>query len=478
MNRLFSLAFFALSMPAMAGEPLLIPDFTPGTTSEFSLAFMLKDQAITELNKDGNIILTTEAVRPIVGSQLDACADVDWCPYAPLQQIPARVAMVVKVKRDAGRNNALFAEVTFYEQGDPTPMDTWEHQIVPGQEDQFARELRIRVQDLLSLLGPAPADDLMKAVALVNALNNPKPVEPVGPVTPVGPITQPVRPVTPPVGPTNPPVGPPVSGDLDVDYDSDPLASLLEGTDVDAKHVAGSEKHFRKSRLDARDWMFKASPHAGRVIVEVRGGYGIGDVSRSADVRVDLDSAGNKTSYWFQEGPEASQAPRGGLAIGYAPLTFLDITAAFSMQYGQKSITTGWTQNGGGGQNFARASVNAVQGDVLGRLRFIVPTGPVKPYAFAGGGVRFWDGYEIQGDDIDYDEPPGGYMFSGLGGAGLMFDAAPIVGFFVEGAYTQHVGVRAANAQKSDGAAPSVLPPAAAWNSYTIAIEGGIQFRL
>jgi hypothetical protein len=106
---LFGLATL-LPAVAAAGEPLLVPDFTPASTSEFSLAFLLQDRVIASLEGAGHVVLTSDVVRPRVGAVVDACADTPACPIEPLRALPARVAVVVRIER---RDAALIGLVTF-----------------------------------------------------------------------------------------------------------------------------------------------------------------------------------------------------------------------------------------------------------------------------------------------------------------------------------------------------------------------------
>ncbi|MBT3220151.1 MAG: hypothetical protein HN348_13770 [Proteobacteria bacterium] len=261
---------------------------------------------------------------------------------------------------------------------------------------------------------------------------------------------------------------------------SGPLSDLLQDTGIKPRHVLGSEKHLRKLQKDPRDWLFAASPHAGRFTVEVRVGVGIGDVDRHADVRVDLEDT-VQTSDWFQEGPTNSARVRGGLYLGYAPTTYLDIGVLTGLQYGVRALTTGWAQISDSGTTVDSSGiqqVQAVQIYVQPRLRaYMVPVGPAKPYAFAGVELRIFDAYKIeQPDELQYPIPPAGLVAGPLGGLGLMIDPGPIVGFFAEGSFTYHLGVRSAAAEK--GSWSGIVETVPMGVHYTIGVAGGVQFRL
>src|SRR5690606_34635000 len=87
-----SVTSFLLAAPAFAGEPVVLPDITPGATSDFAIAFMLQEKVLVALQRDGHIVLTADAARPVVGGALEQCADQPGCPFAALQQLPADLA--------------------------------------------------------------------------------------------------------------------------------------------------------------------------------------------------------------------------------------------------------------------------------------------------------------------------------------------------------------------------------------------------
>ncbi|MFT6232326.1 MAG: hypothetical protein ACJAZO_002840, partial [Myxococcota bacterium] len=162
-------AVISVAAPAaQAGEPLLVPDFTPGSTTEFGLAFLLQGKVIDGLRQQGHIVLDNAAASPIVGDSIMSCADLPGCPFAALQQLPARAAVVGRVARTT--DGALTVYVAAYEQGDSRPVDSRDFIVAGGDEDEIVREVVTMVDEMLSLLGPAPADQLMAAVDLLEAV--------------------------------------------------------------------------------------------------------------------------------------------------------------------------------------------------------------------------------------------------------------------------------------------------------------------
>ena len=464
--RTLTLLALGISGPALAAEPVLVPDFTPTAISDFTVAFMLQEAVIARLEQDGLFVVAGEPLRARAGGALDACADVVTCPSSVLPDLPARVAVVVRVGAGEG---GLAADLALYTESDPTPAVTRSFVIPGGGESRFAGDVSTAVLELVDLLGDTP-EALEDRARRLMASSEPDPTPPPPDVTgpPPPDPTEVPRPVLrdPP-----PPTPRPIDGSLE---------AMLEGSTLLPRHVRGSERHFRRSDLDGDAWRFRASPHAGRTIIEARGGIGIGDVDRHADVRVDLTRDLTPTSAWFQEGPLSAQRVRGGVFIGYAPVTWLDFGALVGMQYGNKGLTTGWSIDGVPDDTNSDDVVQAVQFYLQPRLRaYLASVGPVKPFLFGGAEVRIFDKYQIvDPPTVDYPEPPGGYVPSPLGGAGLLIDPGPIVGFFVEGSFAYHLGARAVAAEPPDAVRPPGAPSAPVGDGYTIGVVGGVQFRI
>ena len=112
------------------------------------------------------------------------------------------------------------------------------------------------------------------------------------------------------------------------------------------------------------------------------------------------------------------------------------------------------------------------------RLRFYpVPVGPAKPFLYVGAEFRMFDEYNLQQPEVvTYPTPPGGVVPGLSGGAGLMIDPGPIVGFFFEWGYTHHLGERSEGI--TTGAWDYRVREPSAYNGATSHFIGGVQFRL
>jgi hypothetical protein len=456
------LSLFATLSAVHAAEPVFVPEVTPGSTSEFALAFMLEERIAATLEAGGYRVLHSSGASSVVGPT-DGCADAPGCPGDALEKLPLRMALVIKVER---RDGQVYGSATVFVRGTEAAVDTRSVMIAPEREQEFADLAATLVQDAAVNLGEPDAAEVARAIALITSATPvsgsegtvmaPKPPPPPAPEPTVVTAPLPSLPVAPP----------------------DSFESRLERARLSARHVAGVEKQFQRTTRPPLEWYRRNSPHAGRTIAEIRGGYGIGDVDRAADVSVDLENSGDQVSQWFQEGPREGQRLRGAVYIGYAPAAWIDVGVAAGVQYGVRGLTTGYTVNGVQTEDAGADEADAAQlyFDPMIRL-YPVMLGPVKPYAMVQGDFRLFDDYAIiDPDDADFPEPPGGAVLGVGGGGGLLIDPGPVVGFFVEGSYVKHTGIRSKAAFQ--GEPPNDPPPAPAAVGYTIGLVGGVQFRI
>jgi hypothetical protein len=468
MRALSALLALCFAGEALAAEPVWVPDFTPGAPAEFALAFMLQERVIETLGNRGHVAISGDAASPVLGPVRN-CADSEDCPTAQLPRLPSRWAVVVRVERGEA---SLDGMVTLYERNGTAPVDRATIPIAGGNEQAFADAVADMLDRAVGDLGAAEPADVAEARSLIAGDWTP-PDRPVDGEKPPKepPPREPKEPVDPPdpeIKPTDPKVPKPPKGAEHLT-----LEQKLEKAGLDPRHIVGCKASFGEWDGPPLEWLFQQTPHAGRFTVEVRGGYGLGDVDRHADSRVYLDGSGED---WFQEGPRAGQRPRGALYLGYAPTTWVDLGAELGLQYGHRTLSTGLIEGGSTGA-VLDAEVQAVQAWVRPQVRFyVVPLGIIKPFVYVGADVRAFDVYKITPGSVTFPAPPGGVVPGAGGGGGLMLDPGPIVGFFVEGGYTRHFGTRAAAAQLGDR--PDDAPPPPNGTLATTQLTGGVQFRL
>ena len=440
---------------AWAGTSVLLPEFTPLDPEEFTMSVMLEGMVADELEAAGHTVLRQQEAVVLVGTEaLTQCGLAPLCPVAVLPALPVERALVVSIDRRDGR---LLGRGEVYEQGSQEPLSVGEVEVVSGAEQGFARQ----IAQMLESGEPTAVVAVPVSVSVVDV----------------------------PPGPASASIPPPTSVVVQREEakwekrvekrSSQPSGRLPDG--VAPRHLKGSEGHFQKSGLDARDWIYRAMPHAGRFTMELRGGMGIGDVDRFADVRV-VRRSGAQIDQWFREGPTTAKRVRGGVFLGYAAATWIDFGVLGGVQYSERDVTSGVVREQAGERTTQEVDretgIQAVLGYVQPRVRtYLVPVGPAKPFVFVGADFRMFDLYKLeQPKGAVYPIPPGGLVPGVALGGGLMIDPGPIVGMFVEGGLTLHQGERSEAITSSNWSHPvrTALPA----DQGTRHVVAGFQFRL
>ena len=458
--------WFAVSL-AHAGNSVLLPEVTPLDPQDFTISVMLEGMVAEELEASGHTVLRHQDALVLVGPEaLSQCALAPLCPVAVLPALPVERALVVSIDRVEGR---MIGRGEVYAQGDDLPVATGEVEVVSGSERTFVIEMAALAGQEASPLSP-PAPIVAAPIEVVV----PDSVPSEGSVVVVSPTAAVVSPTAAVVQREE------AKWEKRLEQrSSQPTGRLPDG--VAPRHLRGSEGHFQKSGLDARDWIYRAMPHAGRFTMELRGGTGIGDVDRFADVRV-VRRSGAQIEQWYREGPATSRRIRGGVFLGYAAATWLDFGVLGGVQYSERDVTSGIVREQAGEEATQEVDretgIQAVLGYVQPRVRtYIVPVGPAKPFVFVGCDFRMFDLYKLeQPKGAVYPIPPGGMTPGVALGGGLMIDPGPIVGMFVEGGLTLHMGER--SEVTTSGAWAHPVRQALSSEQSTKHLVGGFQFRL
>jgi hypothetical protein len=467
-------ALIAYAGQAWASEPVFLPDFTPATGEEFGMAVTLQQMVVDQLLAEGHVVLSSAVVGPVVGMEnIASCALRSGCPTQVLPKVPARIAVVVQVQRVGG---SLVGNVDLYESGASAASQRLYLPIAAGGEAFFASEVAREVRSLLVRLGPTPEPMVAQAAQWI-AGQGTAPAPLVGTPAPAPGAPVPGAPV---------PGAPAVAKRFDGSTPHEgPLEPLLEGSGIMRRHLVGAEGAFRRSGLHPRDWVYRMTPHAGRLVFEIHAGVGFGDIDRLAVVRVETFN-GDETNAWFQEGPLPGRRPRGEIYVGFAPATMVDFGILGGLQYGRRGVTTGVVvvDEAGAVSDLVVNDLQDIQAVTLyiqPRARaYLAHLGPAKPYLLTGADLRFFDSYHLeQPPDVNYPAPSGGFMPGWVGGAGMLIDPGPIVGFFAEGTYVRHFGsLSAPRVVEVGGPWPHEYEPLEETSGITVGVVGGVQFRL
>lgn len=435
MRMRFGIPVFLGLVPSIAwAEPVLVPDFTPGTTSEFAIAYMLQQTVTAELAARGHFVVTQAGAQTVLGEgALASCADDPTCPLAALPSLPARLAVVVRVRR---LGSDVLGEVRVYQTAFPDPVEVWDLVVQSGQEQTFAQGVAGFVDGRSELLGPVdPAVDA-RARALMADVD-----APAAPGAPAATVEE---------------------------------TSTASAQDRSPFSV-GSRRAAEESGLSLDAWVAAARPHAGRLLVEVRGGLRIGDVARSADVQVAATPDLQIESEWFQEGPTSGVAPMVGLAFGVAPVTWLDVAVAGDLVFGRRTVRTAWTLDGVA-QEAGKANGASVMLAVQPMVRmYAPPVGAGKAMFRAGADLLMFDRYHVDVAGLDYPEPPGGVVGGPSVGVGVALDPTAGVGTLIEVVGTRHMGLRSGPAEDGVLVGPRPAPPEAA--GWSVIVAATLQLR-
>ncbi len=142
------IALLALLGRAQAAD-VLIPEATPASMSDFSVAYMVYDLVVGQVENKGLDVLDADELREVVDGDADACADLDDCPAKLWDRTDARLAVVIAIgQADGGLN----AEVRLYGWDNAQPLKTIRKTIPGGGEVAFAQDIAKQVAAAIQLV--------------------------------------------------------------------------------------------------------------------------------------------------------------------------------------------------------------------------------------------------------------------------------------------------------------------------------------
>lgn len=392
--------FFFLLNAALAGD-VLLPSFTPQTTSDFALADRFTEATLDAMRGADVDAVPPDKVLDRVGDVADGCAEEPRCTPALFDQFPdARIAVVGSV---TWAGNDVAARVRFYSADDSSPIEVLSVTIPEDQLPGFADQVAFFAKEMVGLVPPRSHNEVAE----------------------------------------RPPPGPPDDPDEDLD---EPPPTRPPPRDEPPKRDTSAQDRERNvhglpprtwqryvnSGLSYADWKDDALVRAGCILLEVNAGAAFGDVDRRYDTRVAVSQLADGTMeqadvYQYESFITGNGFTVGG-AVGYLPQWWLEIGLSGGVLFGHKQLTSGWERykDGSFPQSDARIydTATATMGTLEPRLRvYFVAAGPVKPYVLAAGNIRFYDGYAVPDlEEVDYLDRTGGVALGFTGGAGVAFD--------------------------------------------------------
>lgn len=413
---------WGIATPAVASD-VLLPTFTPGTLSDFGPAEKMTEEVLEAMNERGLLFVPPSEIAARAGDMSEGCAESRDCVSVLWDRFsPSRLAVIGQISWKEG---LLEANVRFYGRDDASPIEVLATTFPESDIGRFADQVAFFTEEML-LLVPEREETVVPVAA-----------EPrVARAAPQQPAPQ---------------------------YAPEPAQDQREATlgQGPSRQSAGMMpkrlwQRYEDSGLTWRRFKERELVRSGSVIVEFHGSALFGSVNRIYDVRVSVLQSAlvsdenpspdfSQHGLYQQEGFSQGTAWAAGASVGYVPLWFLELGLTGGVQVGKKQLTTGWEQYVSPDEtNPYDASTTtydpnlAFMGFVEPRLRwYVVPAGPVKPYALTAASLRFFDGYGVEDNEaINYPDRAGGMGAGFVAGGGLAFDAPGGFAAFLEVPFT------------------------------------------
>jgi hypothetical protein len=487
-----ALALALAPTAARADDVILVPHIWAPDSMDPAYVRLLEQDLKTVLEDNDFLVLDTDAVSRGAGIDLAACdfARMPVCTTEALQSLPVRVAVLLTLQETP---DATLLYVDFYDKrGEPFMQAELPVEI--GKERKLALSVALFAVDAIVAVGPSPDAVVTAATRLVQGDARPAsaPVEQ-GDIVVYSPTfdDDEPAPVTPDEdeddvddGPLTLDGGAPeddVDGGVDED-DDDPVERIRDLGTLPPRLVLGAGRAFAARDEDADRWYQRRSPHAGRVILELRGGFSHSDGRRAAFSFAYLEEPTDttpETLLWL-EGPIRGLSGRAAGYVGYAPTTWIDAGLMVGVHASQDTIAIGYLHPDEDPDLGPANKFPVYRLFFQPRARFWpVGVGPAKPYVAVGAEatiVRNWT-FTAEGAEA-FARPPGGVMASFMGAAGLTLDPHPRVGLVLEVQALYHLGTLSNPRVGLGGDMVGNYPPAPKGSGFGIAPEVGFQLRL
>jgi hypothetical protein len=443
---------------ALAGS-VLVPDYTPRTTSDFALADDLTLATRRALESNGMSVIGPDDIRAQAQGAADGCAEEAACPGNLWPWFTAGLATVGSATYNGGKVDVA---VHIYQRDTDAPVLTLRETIGAGDIGAFA----VRVAKAAAKLEPAPVELVVPTRPSYESTFDP---DSVSRSTPVDEVEE-----------------------LEPDPAPPKTTRSAEGrAAADAERVAmgnipwSAYDKYRRSGKSQQEWLTRARIRTGAGIVELHLGAVLGDVDRRYDARVAVERNNQGTldvlDIYQRDGFVNGIGYTIGAAVGYVPLYWLEVGLLGGIQLGDKQLSTGWEQQIAGElidsdvEVFDPAAATMALIEPRARI-YLSAAGVVKPYLLAAVDLRVYDGYQAPDlTEIDYPDRSGGYSLGPTLGLGLAFDPTERGTAFIEVPWTYTV--QPTTAFESGGTAFIQLPDKYSGLSQYLAVKVGVGTR-
>jgi hypothetical protein len=451
---------------------VVVPPFTPRTTSDFGAADSITDGTLVALADMGVDHVPMLEVTRRLGELALSCADDATCVTEIWARFPeAQLAVVGSVTWVDGE---LDARALFYGPDDASPLEVLHSTGSEADIGAFGDQVAFFAGEILPLLPPR------------------EPAPPVPAVVPLDTSADPVAEALERVEAEQ--LGLPVPEPLPpgvVDLDTDPNAPTVDPREEAwlAARIGMPLMAFQgymDSGLTVDEWARQAMIRKGKFILELQGGGVFGDVDRNYLVRTQVqqitDDLFGTVASTQHESFLNGKGAMGSISLGYAVAWWFEPSIVLGLQIGQKFLDTGWEHVLDDGslyeqENRSYSPTQALMALVEPRFRvFFVATGPVKPFALAGASVRGFDGFlppDLVG--VDYPDTVPGFDLGVTVGGGLTFDSKGPTYGFIEVPWTHILVPHGLDVESSAVLAQPSKPSGV--DQY-LALKAGIGFAL
>jgi hypothetical protein len=458
--------------PAFAEDTILVPalvgadDLDPGWVSD------VEREVIRVLNDNGLVVIDAATARRQLGGLIDDCPATQRpaCVRDALMSLPPRVGLQLSMRSEADGRVILSGD--FYAEDTAEPVGQLSLPVEHGREARLALQIALFALDTLHEVGPASPGMVQAARHMVAAPTSSTPADP------------PIRP-TPSVDPV---------WDETLEDDEDPTSATAIAEDEEeaepireeeppSRYLVGLRRAYEARDDEAMAWYQRKAPHAGRFVLEVRGGIGHADVNRLAVSLLGPADQDPRQATWY-EGPRKGVGGRVDLFVGYAPTSWFDLGVIAGLWIAKDQITVGYQSDNASPTTSPAVLFTAPRASIQPRTRFwLVQTGIAKPYLGVGvdltfvGSWRFTPEASSPGGPVEpFQHPSAGLVVSPVGSLGLSIDVDPHVGIVLDGSFLYRTGPLSRNRQAGTlvGTPPALESPA----GFTIAPTLGLQFRL
>lgn len=466
---------------AIADDVILVPEMQATTDLDPGWAETIQATILQTLTDNGFVVIDAATVRRVAGDVLDRCAPADrlTCTREALHSTPGSVALQLALVSTPEGGAEISVE--FYAETQPEPVRQLSLPIEMGKERRIALQIAMFALDVVNEVGPSSPGVVQAARTLVGSAR-PTPQPGSSEIKVYGSMENPALP--PEEEPEDLLADDPEEdlSDPDSIEEDEPIPTGPKEEELPNRLLSGVRRAYDDREDPAAAWYKKRSPHAGRFLIELRGGFGHSDLNRQAYSLADLDAADEIEALYWTEGPIQTIGGRVDGFIGYAPATMLDFGVVVGVDIASDIVVLGIMEEGQDAEFGEPEKFTVARPVVQPRLRlWPVQLGPVKPYIAVGMEFKFvgdWT-FDVEGGQ-PLARPPGGVVYSVVGGLGLSFDPHPRVGILLGADLQYHLGKLAKTREVStDPEGPSGNPfPTSVGAGFTILPGLGVQIRL